>query len=136
MVTSFGLVAALDDLAASINESDLIQCKLLTYGMDKRLDTQTEIAVYRMVQEIMTNILKHANAKHVQIQLNRSSADFTVTVEDDGDGFDVEAVKRKGGMGLTNLVTRAEALQGNYHVDSTPGRGSISIIEIPLDEEG
>ncbi|MEQ9186990.1 MAG: sensor histidine kinase [Cryomorphaceae bacterium] len=136
MVTSFGLVAALQDLTDSINESNLIQCKLLTYGMDERLDTQTEVAVYRMVQEIMTNTLKHADAQVVQVQVNRSETTLSVTVEDDGKGFDPAKAKRQGGMGLENLSARAAKLNGSYHIDSAPGRGSISIIEIPIHEKG
>lgn len=132
MVSNFGLLAALEELSDSINESRIIECKLLLYGLDERLNNTLEISIYRMIQEIVNNILKHANAKNITIQLNRVEDSINITVEDNGLGYNVEEKKKSGGMGLANIEARAQKLGGTYHVDSTLGRGSISIIEIPL----
>ncbi len=132
MVMSFGLVAALQELCESIDNSNIIKCKLLVYGMDERLEQKAEIGIYRMIQELFNNILKHAKAKQVTIQINRVEDSINITVEDDGIGFYVEQKRKSGGMGLGNLESRAAQLNGVYHVDSKPGRGTISIIEIPI----
>ena len=132
MVMSFGLVPALQELCESVDQSGLIKCKLMTYGMDKRLDQSIETGVYRIVQELFSNILKHAKAQHIVVQLNHVEGSLNITVEDDGVGFNVEEKKQSGGMGLKNLSKRAAQLNGLYTVDSHPGKGTISIIEIPI----
>lgn len=132
MVNSFGLVSALEELCESIDKSGMIRCKLLSYGMDERLSQQIEIGLFRMVQELVNNTLKHAKAKQLTIQLNRNENSLNLTVEDDGVGFDVAEKRKKGGIGLKNLEMRAQKLEGTYTVDSRPGHGTISIIEIPL----
>ncbi|MBX7204004.1 MAG: sensor histidine kinase [Bacteroidia bacterium] len=131
IVMSFGLVPALEELCHSVDQSKLIKCKLMAYGMDERLDQTIELGVYRMVQELFSNILKHAKAHKVTVQLNHIEGSLNVTVEDDGVGFDVEEKRKSGGMGLHNLEKRAAQLNGIYTVDSRPGKGTISIIEIP-----
>lgn len=132
MVNTFGLKAALEELCSSIHNSNLIRCKLLYFGLNARLTPQVEIGVYRMVQEMVTNILKHAKAKNITVQVNRSEEAISITVEDDGVGFVVS--KKSTGLGLKNLKSRAMKLNGTYNVDSQPGRGTISIIEIPLND--
>jgi signal transduction histidine kinase len=132
MVVSFGLIAALEELCESIDQSKLIKCKLLSYGLNERLDQQIELGIYRMIQELFNNILKHAKAAQVTVQINRTEESVNITIEDNGVGFNVEERKRSGGLGLANLVQRAAQLNGAYHIDSTPGFGTISIIEIPL----
>lgn len=132
MVSSFGLKPALEELSESINDSGIISCKLLIYGLDVRLNTSIEIGLYRMIQEIINNILKHADAKNITIQINQLEDSLSVTIEDNGKGFNVEEKKKSGGLGLANIEARAKKLSGNYNIDSSIGRGSISIIEIPI----
>lgn len=132
MVNTFGLVTALEELCESVDKSGIVRCRLLSYGMEGRLDPQIEIGLFRMVQELVNNALKHSKAKQLTIQINRTEESLNLTLEDDGVGFDVEARKLSGGLGLKNLATRAARLKGVYHIDSRPGRGTISIIEIPL----
>ena len=132
VVASFGLGAALEDLCESIDKNSNIRCKLMMYGLVSRLPNNIEIAVYRMVQEVMNNVLKHAKAHKVIVQLNVTDDGLNVTVEDDGVGFDVQNKSNSGGIGLENLKVRAERLNGTYHIDSTIGKGTISIIEIPF----
>ncbi len=132
MVISFGLVTALQELTESINQSGMIQCKLLTYGKKERLDQQTEIGVYRMIQELISNILKHAKASVITIQLNHMDTTVSVSVEDNGIGFNVAEKIKSGGLGLKNLEARAAKLNGTFYVDSQPGKGTLSVIEIPI----
>jgi len=132
MVMSFGLVPALEELCRGIDASGLIKCRLLAYGMDERIDNQKETGIYRMVQELASNILKHAKATRIIIQLNLVENELNVTVEDDGTGFDPTARRPGSGIGLKNLETRAARLGGTYHIDTSPGKGTISIINIPV----
>lgn len=132
MVSNFGLIAALDELSDSIDNSGIITCKFNAYGIEGRLDNKLEIAIYRMVQEIINNILKHANASKISIQLNKMEESISITIEDNGVGFDVEEKKKSGGLGLASIEARANKVNGTYHVESSIGNGSISIIEIPL----
>ncbi len=132
MVISFGLVTALQELTESINQSGMIQCKLLTYGKKERLDQQTEIGIYRMIQELISNILKHAKASVITIQLNQMDTTVSVSVEDNGIGFNVAEKIKSGGLGLKNLEARAAKLNGSFYVDSQPGKGTLSVIEIPI----
>ncbi len=132
MVSNFGLKAALEELSDSINDSEIISCKLLIYGMDNRLNTSIEIGIYRMIQEIINNILKHSKASNITIQLNKIEDSISITIEDNGVGFNVKEQKKSGGLGLASIEARAKKLFGSYTVDSSIGRGSISIIEIPI----
>jgi two-component system, NarL family, sensor kinase len=132
MVISFGLVTALQELTESINDSQLIKCKLLVYGMEERLEQKIEIGVYRIIQELINNILKHAKANKIIIQINKIESSINITVEDDGIGFDPKLKQKYSGMGLKNLEKRASQLNGSFHIDSQPGEGTISVIEIPI----
>lgn len=133
MVSSLGLQTALKELCDGIDQSGLIQCKLLIYGLEERLDNQTEIGIYRIIQESLNNALKHSKASNVTVQLNCLEDSLSITIEDNGIGFDPKKIKENmGGMGLSNLEMRAKKLKGSFHIDSSPGKGSISMIDIPL----
>jgi signal transduction histidine kinase len=105
------------------------------YNLEERIDTQTEIGIYRVIQELFSNILKHSQAKHVTVQLNKIEGSLQITIEDDGVGFNYQEKIKSPGMGLKNISLRVEQLQGTFHIDSEPGRGSVSIVEIPLKTE-
>ncbi len=132
MVSSFGLQTALEELADSIDDSEIISCKLNMYGMEERLNTKLEVAIYRMIQEIINNILKHAKATKISIQLHKSEDSISISIEDNGVGFNVAEKKKSGGLGLGSIEARANKEGGTYHIDSNIGRGSISILEIPI----
>ncbi len=132
IVITHGLLPALEDLCESISKSKRLECRLLNYGADILLEQKMEIGIYRMIQEIVSNVLKHAEASQLILQVNKIPGWVNITIEDNGKGFDVQEMKNKAGMGLKNLETRAANMKIRYHIDSTPGRGTISIIEIPL----
>ncbi len=130
-LVKFGLVAALNQLAKTIEDSGQINIKTLAFGMDNRLESATEIALYRIVQELLSNILKHSRATQVTIQLNKAGNNLNIVVEDNGTGFDPSAVLANSGLGLKNVETRVHKLNGNIHIDSGKGRGTTTIIDIP-----
>ena len=135
MIMNFGLIPALHDLCESVESSGTISCKLLSYGIHDRLDAHIEISIYRIVQELFSNILRHSQAKSVTIQLNMIAHMLTVTVEDDGIGFDISEHSKYRGLGLKSISLRTEKLNGNFTIDSTPGKGTIAILEIPVNTE-
>jgi signal transduction histidine kinase len=97
--------------------------------MDKRMEQSTEIIIYRMIQELLNNVIKHADAKNVLIQLIRKDEHFNLTVEDDGKGFDSNEIENKRGAGLSNIKARAEYLNGNVDIVSKKGEGTSVNIE-------
>jgi two-component system, NarL family, sensor kinase len=94
------------------------------------LEKQSQFNIYRIIQEAVNNILKHADAKEISIQLINQNDHITIMIEDDGKGFDPQ--ENKKGRGLKNIVTRSLWLKGNINIDSTPGRGTTITTEIPV----
>ncbi len=132
-LSKFGLIAALEDLTMSLNESKHITADLTIHGIDTQLDADTEIEIYRIIQELIHNILKHAFAKEVSIQLLQGEKGLNIMVEDDGVGFmyDTENIT---GMGLKNVASRVEKLEGELQVDSTLNNGTTIMIDIPIND--
>lgn len=130
VLMKFGLEVALHDLAASISNSGKIRVDVRVHNLHDRIAGKVELAVYRIIQELLANVLKHAQAQHITISLNRQDGNLNVMVEDDGRGFDQGRVKR--GMGLQNIQQRAEALNGAVNIDAKAGRGTTVIVDIPL----
>ncbi|MBK7690491.1 MAG: sensor histidine kinase [Bacteroidetes bacterium] len=126
-----GLVAAVRDFVNRMGNEKL-KINLVVLGLNERLPEATETVIFRVLQELMNNIIKHANAKEITIQLIREADEFTMMVEDNGIGFDVQKMMDKQGMGLKNMSSRIEYLNGHIDFDSTLGRGSTVIVEIPL----
>jgi two-component system NarL family sensor kinase len=123
----YGLKEALENYCENLNLSGKLKVQLQTYGMETRLDQNTEIIVYRIVQELLNNIIKHAEAKNVLIQLVHEGERFNLTVEDDGKGFDIN--ETKNGAGLANIKARAEYLDGNVDIVSKKGEGTSVNVE-------
>ncbi|WP_430411903.1 ATP-binding protein [Kordia sp.] len=128
-LTKFGLVPALKELKQKIEETKMLQIELLAHGLDNRLDNTTEIQLYRIIQELLNNILKHANATEVTIQLLKREVDLNIMVSDNGNGFDNN--NEYEGMGLKSIKARVAEMSGNVLIDSSKGNGTTVTIEIP-----
>jgi signal transduction histidine kinase len=126
----FGLVAAIDRLVHTFGEQTGIKVDLVAQLADERLASDVETALYRMVQEALTNIAKHAQAASVSIVIGRSAAAVSAVVEDDGRGFDTAA--RREGMGLDGMQERLALLDGRLKIESRPGGGTTLVGEVPL----
>ena len=100
--------------------------------MQQRLEPTSETILFRVLQELVSNIVKHANANQISIQLLQHENEITLMVEDNGVGFDV-LDKKTGGIGLENVKYRVVSMQGLLNVDSFKGKGSTITIEIPLE---
>jgi two-component system NarL family sensor kinase len=126
-----GLIPALNELAAKITNSGSVKISLHIHQIEKfTIEKQSQFNIYRIIQEAVNNILKHADAKEITIQLVGQKDHLTIMIEDDGKGFD--PARNKGGRGLKNIVTRSLWLKGIINIDSTPGRGTTITTEIPV----
>lgn len=132
VLNRFGLAAALEDLAEKIKNSGKVEFELHHLDLDERLDNKIEINTYRIVQELISNSLKHSQATVITTQVNCVADQLIVMVEDNGIGFDSLVVKELGGMGLNNVASRTFELNGNFNVDSNKGQGTAITVEIPL----
>jgi signal transduction histidine kinase len=128
----FGLVPALERLVQTFSESTDIRVALEAQLGDERLPPEVETTLYRIVQEALTNIVKHAEAANVSILLVRAKGSATLVIEDDGQGFDPDKT-REGGLGLVGMRERAELHEGRLRIESAPGgEGATLVIEVPL----
>jgi signal transduction histidine kinase len=128
-----GLGQALSDYCDGLSEnSEALTINYQQFGMEERLPNDTEIVVYRIVQELLTNVLKHSEASEVLIQLMRQDNMLLLTVEDNGRGFDAANILQYKGSGLNNIQSRVSYLHGTMDIKSEPGKGSSFHIEIPL----
>lgn len=127
-----GLVPALNQYVDAINQRGRLQVEMAAVGFDDgRLPQDTETALYRMVQEALTNVARHAQARHADVLVHRRAESILATVSDDGIGFDVEAATRSGRLGLAGMLERAEMLGGALTIESAPGKGTSIYVEVP-----
>ncbi|MBO9636090.1 MAG: hypothetical protein J7578_23505 [Chitinophagaceae bacterium] len=132
-LVKFGLGVALKDFCQGINLSGALQVNYQSIGIDKvNIDQTTAITIYRIVQELINNTMKHASAKTAIVQLSVIDNGIGITVEDDGKGFDPAILERSGGMGWSNIHNRIEYLKGKVDVRSEPGKGASIHIELNL----
>jgi signal transduction histidine kinase len=127
----FGLVAAVEHLVQTFSEASAIRVDLEAQLGEKRLPAEVETTLYRIVQEALTNIVKHAEASTVSVLLVRRNASATVVVEDNGQGFDPTGLGEEG-MGIVGMRERVELHEGRLTVESTPGSGATLVAEVPL----
>jgi signal transduction histidine kinase len=129
-VLAFGLAYALQDLCDAVQQAGPLRVQLHTHGLAARLPPATEVALYRMVQELLTNVGRHAQASQVLVQLMRHPGALHLVVEDDGRGF--EPGRQQSGVGLRSVRARAAYLGGTLEVQSAPGRGTTVSFELAL----
>jgi signal transduction histidine kinase len=126
----FGLVAALERLVETFRESTAIAVDFEAAFTD-RLPPDVETALYRIVQECLTNIVKHARASRVSIVIARKPSSVSAVIEDDGVGFEPGTV-REGGLGLVGMRERVGLLGGRMTIESSPEAGTTCFVEVPL----
>ena len=126
-----GLNETLRELCESVEVTKKVRIKLDTSAVVcNHIDSDLHLAVYRIAQEQLTNILKHANSKKVLMKLELDDAMLRLTIRDYGKGFDMNSTK--AGIGLTNMRSRAEMLNGSVEISSEIGKGSTLVAEIPV----
>ena len=127
----FGLVPALERLVETFGEQTGMKVELEPRLGDERLPSEIETALYRIMQEALTNVVKHAQANHVSIVLSRRESSVSALIEDDGRGF-APADRREDGLGILGMQERIALVNGRLTVESSPGKGTTLAIEVPL----
>lgn len=131
-----GLEAALRWMLERMLATRRIEYQLTIEGLTQRLPPALEITTYRIIQEALTNVIRHAGARHVQVELHVSPDELILRVGDDGRGFDVNAVRRRSrdgdSLGVLNLSERAVLVGGQCEIVSTPGAGCVVLAWLPL----
>ena len=132
-----GLVPTLEQYVQRFPASEGTQIHLDTDHFSRRLDPQVEATVFIIMQEAVNNARKHARAKNIWLRLREEGENLIASVQDDGVGFDLEAVKssyeRRGSFGLLNMQERARLIGGRTEIRSAPGQGTAVIITVPLE---
>ncbi|WP_430409516.1 sensor histidine kinase [Kordia sp.] len=126
-----GLLIAVNDMATKVNASNQIHIEVIDYGLNERLENSLELSLFRMIQELITNIIKHAEATKATIQLTQHSQNLNIIVEDNGKGFDSKNLQETG-IGLDNIKKRITHLNGKLTIDSTLKKGTTILIDIPI----
>jgi signal transduction histidine kinase len=130
VLDDFGLVPALERLTASFAEQTGIDVDLEAGAITDRMPSEVETAIYRIVQESLTNVVKHSRAQRVSVLLTRLDGRIKAVIEDDGTGFDPQA--GTGGIGLIGMRERIELLDGTLAVESTETSGTTIALEVPV----
>jgi signal transduction histidine kinase len=130
-VTETGLQVAIENELTILENTGQYKTTLEVTGPSFRLDAHKEMMVFRMVQESLTNCIKYAKAKSILIKLSNTNENYSVSIYDDGIGFDVESLQSaKTGIGLKNMQNRASLIRATFFIRSAPGKGTT--IEIIL----
>jgi len=127
-----GVVLCLEDLCHKISDRTALTIDF-TYNEIRRINARRELAIYRIVQELLNNTLKYASADRVMLDMRFSDSTLEVTYQDDGVGFDYEEKKSKG-LGLKNMTSRAVLLDTEIHFKSRPSEGMSAHFIINLTE--
>jgi signal transduction histidine kinase len=131
VLDDYGLVPALERLIDAFGEQSDVRVDFHSALGETRLPSDVETALYRVVQESLTNIVKHANATQISVSLARRESGVAAVIEDDGAGFDQRTV-REGGVGLLGMRERLALIDGRLEIESRPGAGTTIVAEVPV----
>jgi signal transduction histidine kinase len=130
-LVKFGLDAALKDFCTSITNSGALKVQYQSLNIEGlEIEQTTAITMYRIVQELINNTIKHASAQKAIVQLSRTDGRLNLEVEDDGNGFNIDILDRAKGIGWTNIQNRIEFLKGKLDIHSEIGKGTSVHIEL------
>jgi signal transduction histidine kinase len=133
MLTDLGLEAAMRSLVTTFGLSERIKVSFRAFNVPRELPHQAGISLYRIVQEALHNISKHARAKKVRVSLSAAGKKrLRLVIHDYGVGFNPNLVRRKRGLGLISMEERARLIQGTFSVSSKPGKGTKLEVRVPL----
>jgi signal transduction histidine kinase len=133
VLLKLGLIQALNDLCGNITASRLLKVSLQVHGMEARLGPTTEIMLFRIVQELLNNIAKHAQATEAIVQFIREDKRLSITVEDNGKGFNASATEMGKQAGLESVKSRVDYLNGHISIESENNIGTTVMMDFLLD---
>lgn len=132
-----GLKQAVYDYCSSLSQQQPFTINCEMHGLDERMDNSVEMVLYRIVQELLNNVVKHSNASTILVQMMREGdGQVSITVEDDGKGFDPEKINTLNSAGLRNIRSRVNYLNGTMDIKSAPGKGTSVYIECKTGTNG
>ena len=129
-----GLSAAIQAHARNVTETGAVRVDTRIEGVDGALQPESELALYRLIQEALLNVVRHSRSDQARVEVERNSGHVVATVADEGRGFDVDDALVSGALGLFGMHERASYVGGRVTVRSAPGQGTRVRIEIPLRE--
>ena len=133
VIAKNGLLPAVEKLAKNASGINGLKFEVQSFGLDQRLDNSLEISIFRIIQELVTNIIKHAKATQGIIHITNHSDNLNIMIEDNGVGFNPKQLsKTKPGMGITSIDRRIESLDGKFTIESEISKGTTVIIDLPL----
>lgn len=133
VVGSQGLLVAVKKMAEKMSVIERLKINVIPFGLTERLDNQTEVSLFRMIQELCTNIIKHSAADEVNIYLTQHNpTEINIIIEDNGNGFDPKTIVQKSGIGLKSIEKKVEQMGGTFTIDSILTKGTTIIIDLPV----
>jgi len=134
VLINFGLISALKNFINKINESKVINIEFSNNIKEKRLNSNTEIILYRAICELINNTLKHASAKNIIINISKYRHTLIIQYQDDGIGFDSNKLEslQDTGMGFDNIASRLKSINGMFVINSKPNEGINALLKIKL----
>ncbi|MCW4467850.1 sensor histidine kinase [Flavobacterium sp. MFBS3-15] len=127
-----GLIPAINKLAKKVSVPENLSIQVSAFGFNDRLENTIEITIFRMVQELTTNIVKHSKATEAEISLTHHDENINIMIEDNGIGMNAEKTKISDGMGLDSIKKKVAQLGGQFNIDSKPHNGTTIIIDLPI----
>lgn len=131
-VGHLGLMQSIETEIKRINKTGVISIRLNKIDIADDISTDKSIILFRMIQETLNNAIKHSEAKNIEVNVTTSEKILILEISDDGKGFNVVEKRKSGGSGLLNLYSRANLIQANLNIQSSPGSGTKIRIELPL----
>lgn len=131
MLDDLGLAPTLKRYVDALKEQTGLDIRLTVSGMERRLESYQEVMVFRAIQELLGNAVRHSQASQIKVLMDMGDKNVKVSVDDNGKGFDVEAQEERGSMGLKVIKERVEMLGGYMQVDSVLGKGTQVTFQIP-----
>jgi len=135
-ITAIGLVKAIGYELEMIKKTDFLKTEFINNGIWKKLEPQKELILFRIVQEALHNIIKHAGAKTAKVSANYTDKELELQIADDGKGFDLSPLSQEGetgfGLGLRNMQNRAKLIGADITMNSRAGEGTLVKIILPV----
>lgn len=133
VIGSEGLLIAVKKMAEKMSVIEKLQINVIPHGLNERLENTLEVMLFRMIQELCTNIIKHSEATEVNIYLTQhNDSELNIIIEDNGKGFDPKTIVTTSGIGLRSIEKKVEQMNGTFTIDSIISKGTTIIIDLPI----
>lgn len=132
VIGSEGLVVSVKKMAEKMSIIEKLHINVIPYGLSERLENTLEVMIFRIIQELCTNVIKHSEASEVNIYMTQHNGSLNIIIEDNGKGFDPKNSAEKSGIGLKNIEKKVEQMNGTFTIDSIISKGTTIIIDLPI----